>query len=342
MNDLILFGIEKIILISAVIGITLGIAMYSTLAERKFAAFFQDRLGPERAGPFGLLQPLADGIKFFFKEEFIPEKSDKFLFILAPGLAILASCMTLAVIPWGKTLVLFGRDISLQIVDLNIGMLYVFGVVSLGVYSIMIGGWASNNKYSLLSAIRASSQMMSYELAMGLSLISVIMLTGTLSLKGIVAAQTGFHWLIFIQPLGFLIFFICSLAETNRTPFDLAECETELVGGYHTEYSSMKLGLFLFAEYINMFVASAIMATLYFGGTNFPGLGHLHVSPNVLTLIGTGLLFAKIFFFIFLFIWIRWTFPRFRYDQLIRLGWKILLPLAIINMIVTGGLALLL
>jgi NADH-quinone oxidoreductase subunit H len=335
------FIIEKGILASIIFAITLTIAMYSTLAERKFAAFFQDRLGPNRAGPFGLLQPLADGIKFFFKEDFIPSQADKFLFILGPCIAMIMSCMSGAVIPWGGAIQVFGHRMTLQITDLNIGVLYIFAVVSLGVFGVILGGWASNNKYSVLSAIRASSQMISYELAMGMALIALVMTTGTLSLGSIVAQQSGFHWNIFYQPLGFLIFIVCSFAETNRTPFDLPECEAELVGGYHTEYSSMKLGFYLFAEYINMFVASAVMSTLYFGGYQFPGIHLLGLPTTIETILGTAFLFAKIFFFIFLFMWVRWTVPRFRYDQLMRLGWKILLPLSMINLLITGVILLL-
>ena len=337
MSTLVFFIIQKLILIAIVFGITLLIAMYATLAERKLAAFFQDRIGPNRAGPFGLLQPLADGIKFFFKEEFTPGLANKWLFMLGPSLSMIAACMTGAVIPWGKSLTIFGRIVTLQITDLSVGVLYIFGVVGLGVYGIMIGGWASNNKYSLLSAIRASSQMISYELAMGLSLVALIMTTGTMSLKEIVVLQQGWHWNIFLQPLGFIIFMICSFAETNRTPFDLPECETELIGGYHTEYSGMKLGFYLFAEYINMFIASVVMSTLYFGGYQIP---FLNTSSNLFSLLSVGVLFTKVFFFMFLFIWVRWTIPRFRYDQLMRLGWKILIPLSIVNLVVTGILIL--
>lgn len=333
MSPLLFFIVQKLILIIIVFAITLLIAMYATLAERKLAAFFQDRIGPNRAGPFGLLQPLADGIKFFFKEEFIPAHANKWLFLLGPSLSMIAACMTGAVIPWGKDLMLFGYSIPLQITNLSVGVLYIFGVVSIGVYGIMIGGWASNNKYSLLSAIRASSQMISYELAMGLSLIALVLTTGSLNLRDIVLGQAGGHWNVFYQPLGFIIFMICSFAETNRTPFDLPECETELIGGYHTEYSGMKLGFYLFAEYINMFIASVVMATLFFGGYQFP---FLHGTSPLFTLASVGVLFAKVFFFMFFFIWVRWTLPRFRYDQLMKLGWKILVPLAILNLVVTG------
>ncbi len=332
--------IIKFVLVVVIFAISLVIAMYSTYAERKIAAFFQDRIGPNRAGPWGIFQPLADGGKMFLKEEIIPTNSNTFLFIAGPSLAILTACIGSAVIPWGQQLVIGKYTIPLQVTDINVGVLYIFGVVSLGVYGIMIGGWASNNKYSLLGAIRAASQNISYEIAMGLSIIALLMVTGTLSLKEIAAKQHGFWyhgwftWNFFRQPLGFLLFIVCAFAETNRAPFDLPECETELIGGYHTEYSSMKLGFYLFSEYINMFVSGAVMATLYFGGYNFPFMHYF--SGNVLALLGVVALFAKIFFFIFFFMWVRWTLPRFRYDQLMDLGWKILIPLAIANIIITG------
>lgn len=335
-----LYLIDKSVIVVVIFLISLLIAMYSTYAERKVAAFMQDRVGPNRAGPFGILQPLADGGKFFFKEEIIPSAANKFLFILGPGLAMFTSLMTSVVIPWGGTLNIAGRDIPLQVADLNIGVLYVFGVVSLGVYGIMIGGWASNNKYGLLGAIRASSQMISYELGMGLSLISLVMVSGTLSLGEIVEQQQGFNWYVFKQPLAFFIFMVCAFAECNRTPFDLPECEAELVGGYHTEYSSMKLGFYMFAEYVNMFVSSAFMASLFFGGYRFPFIDSLGLSQNVTVLLGTLIFFLKIFAFIFFFMWVRWTLPRFRYDQLMRLGWQVMLPLALLNIFLTGGVLL--
>lgn len=331
------FILEKLILVVIIFTITLVIAMYSTLAERKIAGFMQDRPGPNRAGPFGILQPLCDGGKFFFKEEIIPAGSHKALFILGPILAIVTACITSAVIPWGQTLEIGGKSISLQVADINIGVLYIFGVIALGVYGVMLGGWASNNKYSLMGAVRAASQSISYEIGMGLSLIALLMITGTLSVGEIVAQQEGFlNWNIFAQPLGFLIFMTCAFAECNRVPFDLPECETELVAGYHTEYSSMKLGLFMFSEYINMFVSSALMASLYFGGYNFPFMYDLGLSQNWITIIGVLVFFAKIFGFIFFFMWVRWTLPRFRYDQLMRMGWKMLIPLAIANIVLTG------
>src|SRR6195952_265638 len=329
---------QKFILVAIIFGISLVVAMYSTYAERKIAAFFQDRIGPNRAGPFGILQPLADGAKMFMKEEIIPTHANAFLFIVGPSLAILTACIGSAVIPWGQQITIADTVVDLQVTDINVGVLYLFGVVSLGVYGVMIGGWASNNKYSLLGAIRAASQNISYEIAMGLSIIALLMTTGTLSLQEIAEQQHGWHWNIIGQPLGFLIFIVCSFAETNRTPFDLPECETELVGGYHTEYSSMKLGFYLFAEYINMFISSAVMATLYWGGYNYPGMDWVagNVGTVIAPLIGTAVLFAKIISFIFFFMWVRWTIPRFRYDQLMDLGWKILIPLAIINIVITG------
>ena len=330
------FLIVKFVLVVVVFLISLGIAAYSTYAERKVAAFLQDRVGPDRAGPFGLLQPLADGVKMFMKEEIIPANADRALFILGPSVMMMTACMTGVVIPWGKSLIINGTEYPLQIADLNIGILYIFGVVSIGVYGIMIGGWASNNKYSLMGAIRASSQMISYELAMGLSIIALIMTTGSLSLHDIVAAQSGFNWNVFAQPLGFILFLVCAFAECNRTPFDLPECETELVGGYHTEYSSMKLGFYLFAEYINMFISAAVISSLYFGGYNFPFVDQLDLPHNLATLLGTLIFFGKIFFFIFFFMWVRWTIPRFRYDQLMHLGWRVMIPLALFNMLATG------
>lgn len=332
--------IFKLIFVVIIFLVSLVIAMYSTYAERKVAAFLQDRLGPNRAGPFGILQPVADGVKMFMKEEIIPANADKFLFILGPCVMMLTACMTGVVIPWGKSLNINGHEYLLQITDVNIGILYIFGVVSIGVYGIMIGGWASNNKYSLLGALRASAQMVSYELAMGMSIIALVMMTGTLSVREIVEQQQGWHWNILYQPLGCLLFIVCAFAECNRTPFDLPECETELIGGYHTEYSSMKLGFYLFAEYINMFISSAVIASLFFGGYNFPFIDSMGLSQNVATLLGTGIFFGKIFFFIFFFMWIRWTIPRFRYDQLMNLGWKILIPVAILNVLVTGLVSL--
>jgi len=250
--------------------------------------------------------------------------------------------MTSAVIPWGDKIMIGDHAVSLQIADLNIGMLYVFAVVAMGVYGVMIGGWASNNKFSLLAAIRGASQNISYELAMGLSLIALIFITGSLSLKDIVLGQQRHGWNIIYQPLGFLIFIVCAFAECNRTPFDLPEAENELNFGYHQEYSSMKLGFYLFAEYVNMFISSVIMATLYFGGYDIPFFNEAAstLSPNILALLGFGILMTKAVIFILIFMWVRWTIPRFRYDQLMNLGWKSLIPLALVNMLVTAAIVL--
>jgi NADH-quinone oxidoreductase subunit H len=334
--------IEKLALIIVIVSLSMLVAMYATYAERKVAAFLQDRIGPNRAGIFGIFQPLADGGKLFFKEEIIPLVSSKFLFILGPALAMVTALLTSAVIPWGGTLYILGRDIPMQIADIDIGILYIFGVVSLGVYGIMIGGWASNNKFSLLAAIRGASQMVSYELPMGLALIALLMLVGDLRMSSIVGQQLNGVWNIVYQPVGFIIFFVCALAECNRTPFDLPEAENELNFGYHQEYSSMKLGFYLFAEYINMFISSTVMATLYFGGYDIPFVNEAnwHINHNLLTLIGFAVLLAKAFFFVFVFMWIRWTIPRFRFDQLMKLGWRSLIPLALLNMVITAAVVL--
>jgi NADH-quinone oxidoreductase subunit H len=326
--------IEKFALIVLLFLVTLGIAAYLTYFERKVAAWFQDRIGPDRAGPFGILQPLADGGKLFFKEDFIPFAAEKWLFILGPGIAMFTALMTGAVIPWSTDLVLFGQEIALQVADVNIGILFIMGFLSIGVYGIMIGGWASNNKYSLFGAIRASSQMISYELAMGICVITIVMMTGSLSLRDIANAQHGMNWNVFYQPVAFVVFFICALAETNRAPFDLPECESELIGGYHTEYGSMKMGFYLFAEYVSLFTSSAVISVLFFGGFNFPGMDYFE--GNTLALLGIAAMFLKTFFFVFVFMWIRWTLPRFRFDQLMHLGWKSLIPISLINLLITG------
>ena len=343
----------KAIYIGLIFAITLGVAAYSTYGERIVAAWMQDRVGPDRAGPFGILQPLADAVKMFMKEDFIPANSSKWLFIAGPCLSMLTALLTSAVVPFGDKLDLGGGiEMDLQGIDVNIGILWVFGIVSLGVYGILVGGWASNNKYSLLGAIRAASQNISYELAMGLSIIAILMMTGSLSTKVIVETQqngAGFlSWNIWSQPIGFIIFIVCAFAECNRTPFDLPECETELIGGYHTEYSSMKLGFYLFSEYINMFISGAVMATLYFGGYDFPGESFVSeffvntigttqiVANNLVALLGVGVLLIKALFFVFVFMWVRWTLPRFRYDQLMNLGWTGLIPISMFNVVWTG------
>ena len=337
--------IEKCVLIAIIIALSLLIAMYETYAERKVAAFMQDRRGPSRAGPGGILQPLADGMKLFMKEEIIPANSNRWLFILGPGLAMLTAMMTSAVVPWSSHFNLFGRQVSMQIADVNIGILYIFGVTSMGVYGVMIGGWASNNKFSLMAAIRGASQIISYELAMGLSIISLLMVAGSLSLKTIVEQQQIGHYYVWVQPLGFLIFLVCAFAECNRTPFDLSEADSELNMGFHLEYSSMKLGFYLFSEYVNVFVSSAVMATLYWGGYDIPFVNDAalaqHWGQNPVAGLEAVSFFLKIVIFIFFFMWVRWTVPRFRYDQLMKLGWNVLIPLAIANMLLTGFFVLL-
>lgn len=347
-----IFIIEKVALILAIILTCFGVAAYATWGERKVAAIMQDRIGPARAGIFGLLQPLADGGKLFFKEEIVPKDSTKWLFVLAPAFFMITALMTSAIIPWGPDFTIGSgaeeRAISLQVADINIGILYIFAVLSIGLYGIMLGGWSSNNKYSLLSALRAASQAISYELALGLSLIAVLMMTGTLSLREIVAQQHGFWgngwftWLVFKNPLVFFVFLICTFAELNRAPFDMPESESELNMGYHQEYSSMKLGMFLFAEYINMFISSVILATLFFGGYNFPYMDDVQAAvPDVwFSIICVTVLMFKAVCFILFFMFIRWTLPRFRFDQLLRLGWKKLIPFALFNLILTGGVIL--
>jgi NADH-quinone oxidoreductase subunit H len=331
--------LEKAVLIACIVGLSFFIAMYTTYFERKVAAWLQDRRGPNRAGPFGIFQPLADGGKLFFKEEIIPLASNKFLFILGPALAMITALLTSAVIPWGTPLHTAKGLIPLQVADVDMGILLIFSIVSVGVYGIMIGGWASNNKFSLMAAIRGASQMVSYELPMGMALIAVLFMTGSLKMSVIVANQVQHGWHVLYQPLGFIIFFICALAECNRTPFDLAEAENELNFGYHQEYSSMKLGFYLFAEYINMFISSAVMVTLFFGGYDIPFVNEASwgLAPWLMSLISFSVLMAKISFFLFLFLWIRWTIPRFRYDQLMNLGWKKLIPLALANMVITAA-----
>ncbi len=343
----------KIILVLALFLLSLTVAAYSTWGERKVAAILQDRIGPNRAGPFGLLQPLADGGKFFFKEDFTPTGADRFLFILGPSITMFVSLLTGAVIPWGKTLNIGGTSFDLQVANLDVGVLFLVGMVSIGVYGMMIGGWASNNKYSLIGAIRASSQMISYELAMGLSLLSIIMMSGSLDLKVITETQSagklwglfhidGMNWNIFYQPVAFIIFFVAALAETNRHPFDLPECESELVTGYSTEYSSMKLGLYLFGEYVNMFISNALIVTLFLGGYSFPGIewASEHWSENTVGILSVASFMIKTIIGILIFMWIRWTIPRFRYDQLMHLGWKKLIPLALVNLLITGAVIL--
>lgn len=309
--------------------------------ERRAAGLIQDRPGPNRVGPFGLFQPLADAVKFFFKEDLVPAHADRFLFVLAPGIAVFAALTTFAVIPFGATLPAGGREIPLIGADVSIGVLYLFAVTSLSVYGIVLAGWSSNNKFSLMGGIRSGAQIISYELAMTTAAAGAILAAGSFRLTDVVAAQGG-TWLGFVprwnvipQFVGFVVFFVSAFAETNRLPFDLPEAEAELVAGYHTEYSAMKMAMFYMAEYINIIVASALTVTLYFGGWSLPGFEPHGVGGALLSVLAFSL---KTAFFVWVFIWVRWTLPRFRYDQLMRLGWKALLPLALLNLLWVAGL----
>ena len=325
--------------------VVLGIVAYTVLAERRVLAFIQGRLGPNRVGYGGMLQPLADLLKFIFKEDIVPDKSTRFVYFLAPVIATTAALMTIIVYPFGPDITLpWLGTIRLVVTQMDIGLLYVLGITSVGVYGIALAGWSSNNKYSLMGGLRASAQLISYELSLGLSLIGVILMSGTLDLYAIVEKQSawhGFKWNILPQFIGFIVYLISAIAETNRVPFDLPEAETELVAGFHTEYSAMKFALFFMAEYINMFTVSMLATTLFLGGWNVPFLD-LIVAPGSLIfgIISAIAFIVKVIFFLFLYIWLRGTLPRFRFDQLMNFGWKFLLPLAILNIIITATLAL--
>ncbi|MBE2228829.1 MAG: NADH-quinone oxidoreductase subunit NuoH [Ignavibacteria bacterium] len=325
-----------VIKIGLVINVLLVSVAYAVYAERRVSAFMQNRYGPNRVGYQGLLQSFADVIKLVFKEDIVPAKANKPIHTLAPMISIFVALTTIAVVPFGHQIELFGRIITLQITDVNVGVLYILALTSLGVYGITLSGWSSNSKYSLFGGIRSSAQMISYELSMGLSVVGIVLITGSLSLQEIVLHQYGWMWNIVLQPLGFIIFLVASFAETNRTPFDLPEAEPELVGGYHTEYSSMKFALFFLAEYANMIIASTVIATLYLGGWQVPYLQAMELPPMVTAIIQVLAFCAKVAFLVFFFIWVRWSLPRFRYDQLMNLGWKVMLPLSILNIIVTA------
>lgn len=309
---------------------------YTVYAERRISAFIQNRIGPNRVGYKGLLQPIADVLKLLFKEDIVPTNATRKIHTLAPMISIMVALTTIAVVPFGNTLNLFGREIRLQIADVNVGILYILALTSLGVYGITLSGWSSNSKYSLFGGLRSAAQMISYELSMGLSVIGVVLICGTLTLSGIVQSQYGWKWNIFLQPVGFLIFLIAAFAETNRVPFDLPEAEPELVAGYHTEYSSMKFALFFLAEYANVIVSCTVITTLFLGGWQFPYLQNFGLSPFLTSIIQMLTFILKVCFMIFIFIWVRWSLPRFRYDQLMNLGWKIMLPLSLLNIIVTA------
>ena len=334
------FILVSVIKIALILFILLTAVAYTVWLERKVVGHMQNRWGPTRVGPFGLLQPAADGVKFLFKEDLTPPHVYKPLYIAAPVIAVVFALTSIAVIPFGNSVILAGHEIPLQITDVNIGLLVVLGITSLGVYGIALSGWSSNSKYSLLGGLRASAQMVSYEIALGLSLVGVLILAGTFSLRGIVDAQAGHfwgfipNWFIFKggQIVAFFIYLTAAYAETNRIPFDLPEAETELVAGYHTEYSAMKFAMFFMAEYSNMITVACLASLLFLGGWRGPVFG-----PDILQAVLPVLWFAlRIFVFLFIYIWVRGTLPRFRYDQLMAFGWKFLLPLAIANLVVTA------
>lgn len=334
--------IEPIIKILLAFAGLIGGAALMVYLERKVSAYMQNRIGPNRVGPRGWLQPIADVVKLVMKEDIVPTAANRFVHDMAPIISISIALSTFAVIPFGNTIELFGRTIKLMIADVNIGMLYILALTSIGVYGITLAGWSSNNKYSLLGGLRSSAQLISYELSMGLSVIGVIMVAGTLRLDQVVLRQTHYlwgwlpAWNIILQPVGFITFLIASFAETNRLPFDLPEAEPELVGGYHTEYTGMKFGLFFLSEYANMITSSALITTLFLGGWHIPFAENLGLSPVLLSLLQVGAFLTKVFIICVFFIAVRWTIPRFRYDQLMKLGWKVMLPLAIANILVTG------
>ena len=322
--------------IAVVQGVLLTAVAYSVYAERRVSAFIQNRIGPNRVGPAGLLQPIVDAVKLLLKEDIVPANANKFIHSLAPSISIIVSLSTFAVIPFGDTITIGDKVIKLQIADVNIGILYFLAMTSLGVYGVTLSGWSSNNKYSLLGGLRSSAQMISYELSMGLAVLAIILMNGSLELDTIVNSQAGWKWNIILQPVGFIIFLVSAFAETNRTPFDLPEAEQELVGGYHTEYSSMKFALFFLAEYANVIVSSAMITTLYLGGWQFPYLQDFGLPPMLVSILQIITFTAKVTFLVLFFIWVRWTVPRFRYDQLMNLGWKVMLPLGIANLVVTA------
>ena len=333
-----LFIIASVIKSAVVLGVLLTAVAYTVWLERKVVGHMQNRWGPTRVGPFGLLQPAADGIKFLFKEDLTPPHVYKPLFLAAPLIAVIFALTSISVIPFGNTITIRGYSIPLQITDVNTGLLLILGVTSIGVYGVALAGWSSNNKYSLLGGLRASAQMVSYEISLGLSLVGVLIMSGSFSLRDIVNSQAGHflgfipRWNIFLQPVGFFCYLMAAYAETNRIPFDLPEAETELVAGYHTEYSAMKFAMFFMAEYANMITVACLATLLFFGGWHGPIFG-----PPILQAVLPVFWFAaKIFAFLFLYIWVRGTLPRFRYDQLMAFGWKFLLPLSLVNLIATA------
>jgi len=334
--------ITSLVKIAACMGIIMTGAALVILADRRFSAFIQDRLGPNRVGPEGLFQPVADFLKLITKEEFSPDTVEKPIYLLAPIVILVPALIIYSVIPFGHYLHLFGLKIPMQIANVNIGILFIFAISSIGVYGIVLGGWSANNKYSLFGGLRSSAQMISYELALGLAAIGVLMLTGSLKLNLVVENQAAYwggiipKWNIFLQPVAFIIFLVAAFAETNRLPFDLVEAEQELVGGYHTEYGSMRFAFFFLAEYCNLITASALVVTLFFGGWHLPWLDKISMPQILLDILQIGAFVLKTAFFVIVFVWVRWTLPRFKYNQLMALGWKVFLPLAIVNILVTG------
>ena len=330
-GDLLPVVLEASIKIALCFGVMLTTVAYMTWVERRVSAWIQDRRGPNRVGPFGLLQPVADGIKFLFKETVLPPHAHRTIYLLAPALIFIPSMVTFAVVPFGPTVRLFGRDIALQIADVDVGVLVILAFSSLGVYGVVLAGWSSNNKYSLMGGLRSSAQLISYELALGIAVVGVLMATGSLRLSDVVTHQAEHGWNLLWQLPGFLIFLTAAFAETNRLPFDLPEAETELVAGYHTEYSGMRFSMFYMAEYANMVTASALAVTLYCGGYHVPGLGRLGLPGAAAAIVQTAAFSLKVALFLFVYVWVRWTIPRFRYDQLMNLGWKVLLPAALVH-----------
>ncbi len=329
--------IEALIKIAIILFVVLTAVSYTVLLERWISAWVQDRIGPNRVGPLGLFQPLADVLKLLLKEDIEPNMAQKWFHWVAPVISITVAFTVLAVVPFGGTLMLGSHVVPLTIASsVNIGVLFIVALTSLGVYGITLAGWSSGSKYSLLGGIRSSAQMISYELTLGLGLLSVVMLSGSLDLNTIIAGQSNGLWNIVRAPIGFLLFFVSSFAETNRLPFDLPEAEPELVGGYHTEYSSMKFALFFLAEYANIITASAVITVLFLGGWSLPFVDKLGLPSLAITIVGVLAFVLKVVGLLFIFIWVRWSIPRFRYDQLMNLGWKVLLPLGIVNIIFTA------
>lgn len=318
--------------IAIAISILLFVVTYLVYFERKISAWIQDRIGPNRVGPYGLLQSPADVLKLFFKEDIVPLAATKFVHSLAPVISLTIAMSTYAVIPFGPDITLFGERVKLIVADVDVGILFILAFTSIGVYGITLSGWGSNNKYSLLGGLRSSAQMISYELSMGISIIGVLIFSGSLRIYDIINHQQGWMWNAFIQPIGFITFVVAAFAETNRLPFDLPEAEPELVGGYHTEYSSLKFAMFFLAEYANMIIASCLIAALYLGGWHLPFVDSSALSEGWLPLVSVAIYLAKVCFILFVFIWVRWSIPRFRYDQLMNIGWKVMLPLSLINL----------